>query len=439
MAQRGADGHHYQPGFGNEFVSEAVPGALPAGRNSPQRAPLGLYAEQLSGTAFTQPRAVNRRTWVYRIMPSAAHPRFDRIGNGSLRGAPFDEIEPDPNRLRWDPLPLPAGPVDFVDGLYTVGGNGDLRTRTGMAVHLYAATSPMTDRYFVDADGELLFVPQQGTLVLHTELGPLQLGPGEIAVVPRGIRFRVDLPGGPARGYLCENYGAPFTLPERGPIGANGLASERDFLAPTAAYEERGGPVEVVQKFGGNLWAAPYGHSPLDVVAWHGSYVPVKYDTANFMVLGTVSFDHPDPSIYTVLTSPSDSPGLANVDFVIFPPRWLVGEDTFRPPWFHRNVMSEFMGLVRGAYDAKAEGFLPGGASLHNTFTSHGPDAETFDRASRADLVPQKVADTLAFMFESRWMIIPTRQAMEAAHRQSGYDEVWAGLTPSFTGPSTAR
>jgi homogentisate 1,2-dioxygenase len=435
MAERRSDGHRYQPGFGNEFVSEAVPGALPAGRNSPQRAPLGLYAEQLSGTAFTQPRAVNRRTWVYRIMPSAAHPRFDRIGNGSMRGTPFDEIEPDPNRLRWDPLPLPPGPVDFVDGLYTMGGHGDLRTRSGMAVHLYAATAPMTDRYFVDADGELLFVPQQGTLVLHTELGPLQLSPGEIAVVPRGIRFRVDLPGGPARGYLCENYGAPFTLPERGPIGANGLANERDFLAPAAAYEEGRGPVEVVQKFGGNLWAAGYDHSPLDVVAWHGSYVPVKYDTANFMVLGTVSFDHPDPSIYTVLTSPSESPGLANVDFVIFPPRWLVGEDTFRPPWFHRNVMSEFMGLVRGAYDAKAEGFRPGGASVHNTFTSHGPDAETFARASRAELAPQKVADTLAFMFETRWMILPTRQAMEAPHRQPDYDSVWAGLTPSFAAP----
>ena len=369
-------------------------------------------------------------------MPSAAHPRFDRIGNGSLRSAPFNEIEPDPNRLRWDPLPLPAGPVDFVDGLYTVGGNGDLRTRTGMAVHLYAATSSMTDRYFVDADGELLFVPEQGTLVLHTELGPLQLGPGEIGLVPRGIRFRVDLPSGSARGYLCENYGAPFTLPERGPIGANGLAAERDFLAPAAAYEERVGPVEVVQKFGGNLWAAPYGHSPLDVVAWHGSYVPVKYDTADFTVLGTVSFDHPDPSIYTVLTSPSESPGQANVDFVIFPPRWLVGEDTFRPPWFHRNVMSEFMGLVEGAYDAKAEGFLPGGASLHNTFASHGPDAETFARASQVELAPQKITGTLAFMFESRWMIIPTRQAMEAAHRQPDYDSVWAGLTPSFAGPA---
>jgi homogentisate 1,2-dioxygenase len=433
------DGYGYQPGFGNEFVSEAIAGALPAGRNSPQRAPLGLYAEQISGTAFTQPRAVNRRTWVYRMMPSAAHPRFARIGNGSLRSGPFDEIEPDPNRLRWDPLPLPADPADFVDGLYTVAGNGDTRTRNGMAVHLYAASRSMTDRYFVDSDGELLFVPQLGEIVLHTELGPLRVRPGEIALVPRGIRFRVDVPGGRARGYLCENYGAAFTLPERGPIGANGLASERDFLAPVAAFEDRGETVQVVQKFGGNLWAADYGHSPLDVVAWHGSYVPVKYDTANFMVIGTVSFDHPDPSIYTVLTSPAETPGLANVDFVIFPPRWLVGEDTFRPPWYHRNVMSEFMGLVHGAYDAKAEGFLPGGASLHNTFTSHGPDAETFTRASSAELAPQKVDGTLAFMFESRWMLIPTRQAMEAAHRQRDYDAVWDGLARSFPAQGAVR
>jgi homogentisate 1,2-dioxygenase len=426
------DEHRYQPGFGNEFVTEAVGGALPAGRNSPQRAPLGLYAEQFSGAAFTQPRAVSRRTWVYRIMPSAAHPPFARIGNGSLRAGPFDEIEPDPNRLRWNPLPLPAGPADFIDGLYTMGGNGDPRTRTGMAVHLYAATASMTDRYFVDADGELLFVPQEGALILHTELGPVRLRPGEIGLIPRGIRFRVELAGGPARGYLCENYGAPFTLPERGPIGANGLASERDFLAPTAAFEEGGTAVQVVQKFGGNLWAADYDHSPLDVVAWHGNYTPVKYDTARFMVIGTVSFDHPDPSIYTVLTSASEIPGLANVDFVIFPPRWLVGEDTFRPPWFHRNVMSEFMGLVHGAYDAKAEGFLPGGASLHNTFSAHGPDAETFARASTEDLQPQKVTDTLAFMLESRWMIIPTRQAMQAAHRQAEYDAVWSGLARAF-------
>ena len=426
------DEFRYASGFGNEFTSEAVAGALPAGRNSPQRPPLGLYAEQLSGTAFTQPRAVNRRTWAYRIMPSAAHPAFARIGNGRLSGTPFGGSEPDPNRLRWDPLPVPDGPHDWVDGLYTVGGNGDIRTRAGMAVHLYTANRDMTERVFGDSDGELLFVPELGAVVLRTELGPLRVGPGEIAVVPRGIRFRVEVPDGLARGYLCENFGAPFTLPERGPIGANGLANERDFLSPRAAFTDRGGPVQVVNKFGGNLWAADYDHSPLDVVAWHGNYVPYKYDTANFMVIGTISFDHPDPSIFTVLTSASDTPGLANADFVVFAPRWLVGEDTFRPPWFHRNVMSEYMGLVRGAYDAKASGFVPGGASLHNTFASHGPDAETYARASSAELVPQKLDDTLAFMFESRWMILPTRQAMEAPHRQRDYDAVWSGLRRHF-------
>jgi homogentisate 1,2-dioxygenase len=434
----------YLSGFGNEFVTEAVKGALPDGRNSPQRAPLGLYAEQLSGTAFTQPRAVNRRSWLYRILPSAKHPAFRRIANGSLHGTPFDELDPDPNRLRWNPLPLPAEsePRDFIDGLFTVGGNGDIKTRAGMAVHLYAANRSMTDRYFVDSDGELLFVPELGALLLHTELGPLRVSPGEIAVLPRGIRFRVELPdtepGYPdsgyrvARGYLCENFGASFSLPERGPIGANGLANERDFRYPHAAFEERARPVQVVNKFGGNLWAADYDHSPLDVVAWHGSYAPYKYDTASFMVLGTISFDHPDPSIFTVLTSPSDTTGLANVDFVIFAPRWLVGEDTFRPPWFHRNVMSEYLGLVTGEYDAKSAGFTPGCASLHNTFASHGPDAETYARASTRQLAPQKLDSTLAFMLETRWTILPTRQAMNAPWRQQNYDEVWGGLSREF-------
>jgi homogentisate 1,2-dioxygenase len=428
------DDFQYESGFGNEFVTEAVKDAIPVGRNSPQQAPLGLYAEQLSGTAFTQPRAVNQRTWVYRILPSARHPAFRRIDNKNLKSTPFDELEPDPNRLRWDPLPLPTSDreTDFIDGLFTIGGNGDSRTRNGMAVHLYAANASMRDRYFVDSDGELLFVPELNAVILHTELGPLRVSPGEIAVVPRGIRFRVELPDEFARGYLCENFGASFTLPERGPIGANGLANERDFKYPRAAFEEREGPVEVVNKFGGNLWAAQYDHSPLDVVAWHGSYAPYKYDTRDFMVIGSISFDHPDPSIFTVLTSPTDTSGLANVDFVIFAPRWLVGENTFRPPWFHRNVMSEYMGLVSGAYDAKAAGFTPGGGSLHNTFASHGPDAETYARASTAELVPQKLDDTLAFMFESRWTIQPTRQAMDAPNRQRDYDEVWAGLTRHF-------
>jgi homogentisate 1,2-dioxygenase len=428
------DEFRYSSGFGNEFATEAVAGSLPAGRNSPQQAPLGLYAEQLSGTAFTQPRGVNRRSWLYRILPSAKHPAFRRIDNMHLKGTPFDELEPDPNRLRWDPLPLPveSAPRDFVDGLFTVGGNGDLKTRNGIAVHLYAANRSMQDRYFVDSDGELLLVPELGTVIVHTELGPMRVSPGEIAVVPRGIRFRVELTDDFARGYACENFGVNFTLPERGPIGANGLANERDFLSPHAAFEERNHTVQVVNKFGGNLWAADYDHSPLDVVAWHGNYAPYKYDTANYMVIGTISHDHPDPSIFTVLTSPTDAPGLANCDFVIFAPRWLVGEDTFRPPWFHRNIMSEYMGLVTGEYDAKAEGFVPGGGSLHNTYASHGPDADTYARASTADLKPQKLDGTLAFMFESRWMILPTRQAMEATFRQRDYDAVWSGLTRNF-------
>jgi homogentisate 1,2-dioxygenase len=432
-ARKVAAGLGYSPGFGNEHFSEAVAGALPVGRNSPQRAPLGLYAEQLSGTAFTEPRHQNRRSWLYRIRPSAAHPAFRRIGNKQLRTAPFTEVEPDPNRLRWNPLPLPQMPTDFVDGLVTVGGNGDALQRAGIGIHWYAANRSMTDRVFSDADGELLIVPERGGLLLRTELGLLSAEPGHIALIPRGVRFRVELLDADARGYVCENYGQPFRLPDLGPIGANGLANARDFLAPVAWFEDRDGPVEVVNKFGGNLWAAVYDHSPLDVVAWHGSHLPYLYDLHRFNALGSISYDHPDPSIFTVLTSPSDTPGLANVDFVVFAPRWLVGEDTFRPPYFHRNVMSEFMGLVEGAYDAKAEGFMPGGASLHNMMSAHGPDRETFEAASSAELKPQKTGDGLAFMYETRWPVVPTAHALSAGHRQPDYDAVWQGLERHFT------
>ncbi|KAF4405651.1 homogentisate 1,2-dioxygenase [Streptomyces lycii] len=434
-ARKTAEGLSYSSGFGNEHSSEAVPGALPVGRNSPQRAPLGLYAEQLSGSAFTEPRAVNRRSWLYRIRPSAAHPAFTRTGNGALRSAPFDETVPDPNRLRWDPLPAPAAGTDFVAGLWTLGGNGDVRQRTGMAVHLYAANASMTGRVFSDADGELLIVPEHGGLLLRTEFGLLRAEPGHVALIPRGVRFRVELLDDTARGYVCENYGRPFVLPDLGPIGANGLAAPRDFLAPTAAYEDREEPVEVVNKFCGNLWAATYDHSPLDVVAWHGTHLPYVYDLRRFNVLGTISYDHPDPSIFTVLTSPSDTPGLAGVDFVVFAPRWLVGEDTFRPPYFHRNVMSEYMGLIEGAYDAKTSGpggFVPGGGSLHNMMSAHGPDRDTFEAASAAELKPQKLDDGLAFMFETRWPVTATAQALEAGHRQQGYDAVWQGLERHF-------
>jgi homogentisate 1,2-dioxygenase len=415
------------PGFGGSFESEAVAGALPVGRNSPQKVPYGLYAEQVSGSAFTAPRHENRHSWLYRMRPSADHrPYRPYMGAPSLLSAPFDEASP--NRLRWDPLSLAQGEADFVDGLFTYGGNGDGSAREGMAVHLYAATQSMARKIFFDSDGELLIVPQQGMLHLATEFGAFSVAPQEIAVIPRGVRFRVELPGGPARGYVCENSGAPFRLPELGPIGSNGLANVRDFETPTAWFEDVEGAFELVQKFQGRLWTTTLDHSPLDVVAWHGNLAPCRYDLRRFNVLNTVSFDHPDPSIFTVLTSPSETAGTANVDFVIFPPRWLVAEDTFRPPWFHRNVMSEFMGLITGVYDAKAQGFAPGGASLHNQMSSHGPDRASYRQAVEAELKPHKIETGMAFMFESRLVIRPTAQALNTPQLQKDYDSCWAGF-----------
>ena len=425
----------YQTGFGNEFATEAAPGALPVGQNSPQKAPLGLYAEQFSGTAFTAPRASNKRTWTYRIRPSVLHRPFEQIDHKLFRSSPFDEIVTTPNQLRWNPMPIPTEPTNFIDGISTIAGNGDSFAQTGMAVHIYACNKGMGERYFYNADGEMLIVPEMGRLGILTELGLLQVGPGSVAAIPRGLKFRVE----PAaddkqcRGYICENYGQQFRLPELGPIGANGLANSRDFETPVAWYEDVEGKFELVAKFGGNLWSCEIDHSPLDVVAWHGNYAPYRYNLRRFNTIGSISFDHPDPSIFTVLTSPSGEPGVANCDFVIFPDRWLVAENTFRPPWYHRNTMSEYMGLIYGAYDAKEEGFVPGGGSLHNQMSAHGPDQDAFDKALKADLKPQKLEGTMAFMFESRYIIRPTKFAMETSQLQHEYSDVWQGLKKNFS------
>jgi len=426
----------YQTGFGNEFATEAVEGALPGGQNSPQKAPLGLYAEQFSGTAFTAPRAGNKRTWTYRIRPSVLHKPFKQIDNKLFRSSPFDEVVTTPNQLRWDPLPIPAEPADFIDGITTIAGNGDHFSQTGIGIHIYTCNKGMGERYFYNADAEMLILPEMGRLGILTELGLLQVGPGSVAVIPRGLKFKVE----PApddkhcRGYICENYGQQFRLPELGPIGANGLANSRDFETPVAWYEDIEGTFELVAKFGGNLWSCEMDHSPLDVVAWHGNYAPYRYDLRRFNTIGSISFDHPDPSIFTVLTSPSGEPGVANCDFVIFPDRWLVAENTFRPPWYHRNFMSEYMGLIYGAYDAKEEGFVPGGGSLHNQMSAHGPDLDAFEKASNADLAPQKLEGTMAFMFESRYIIRPTKFAMETSQLQHEYSKVWQKLKKNFEG-----
>jgi len=424
----------YQAGFGHEFASEALPGALPRLQNAPQKVPYGLYLEEVHGTAMTAPRGVSRATWTYRIRPSTMHKPFRQIDSRLIRSGPFTEVPPTPNQLRWRPLPIPSTPTDFVDGIMTIGGNGDPAWQSGAAIHVYAVSASMRDRFFYNADGEMLIVPQQGTLRFHTELGVLDVAPAEIGVIPRGVKFRVELvDGAGARGWICENYGQQFRLPDLGPIGTSGLANARDFLAPVAAYEDREGDFRVLAKYGGGLWEAEIDHSPLDIVAWRGNYVPYKYDLNRFQCINTVTYDHPDPSIYCVLSSPTAVPGTANVEMGCFPPRWSVANDTFRPPPFHRNVASEFLGLISGQYIGKAaDSFAPGTASLHNCFSGHGPDADAYERGKNADLQPTFLDNTMTFVFETMLPVRPTRFALETDALERDYYTHWQRLKKNF-------
>ncbi len=423
-----AESLDYLTGFGNQFSSEALPGALPVGQNSPQKHALGLYAELLSGTAFTVPRAEARRTWLYRVKPSAGHPRYQRLDR-QIAGGEMGPITP--NRLRWNAFDLPTQPTDFIDGLHIMASTASAEQVEGVSIYNYVANASM-QRAFFNADGEWLIVPQLGRLRIVTELGLLDVEPQEIVVVPRGMKFRVVLLDDCARGYVCENHGSALRLPDLGPIGSNGLANSRDFQAPVAWFEDRDEPTLLVQKFLGELWETQLDHSPFDVVGWHGNNVSYKYDLRRFNTIGTVSFDHPDPSIFTVLTAPGAVHGQANIDFVIFPPRWMVAENTFRPPWFHRNLMNEFMGLIDGAYDAKAEGFMPGGASLHNCMSAHGPDNATAEKAVATALQPHKIENTMAFMFETGKVLRPSQFALECPQLQPDYDACWTGMAKTF-------
>ena len=426
----------YMPGFGNDFETEALPGALPQGMNSPQKCAYGLYAEQLSGTAFTAPRGQNERTWCYRIRPSVKHTgRFEKIDLPHWQSAPC--VDPDVISLgqyRWDPLPHTREALTFVSGMRTMTTAGDVNTQVGMAAHIYLATASMEDEYFYSADSELLVVPQEGGLRFCTELGIVDLEPKEVAILPRGMVFRVELIDGPARGFVCENYGQKFDLPSRGPIGANCLANPRDFKTPVAAFEDRDATSRLIVKWCGQFHATSIDHSPLDVVAWHGNYAVCKYDLRTFSPVGSILFDHPDPSIFTVLTAPSGVPGTANIDFVLFRERWMVAEDTFRPPWYHKNIMSELMGNIYGVYDAKPDGFIPGGMSLHNMMLPHGPDEDAFEGASRADLQAEKLDNTMSFMFETRFPQHLTPFAAKEAPLQSNYPDCWNGLKKRFDG-----
>ncbi len=424
----------YMSGFGNSFETEALANALPVGRNSPQKCNYGLYAEQLSGSAFTAPQGKNERSWLYRIRPSVKHSQsYAPVDPGLMRTAPnLEERKPMLGQMRWDPSPVPATPMSFVEGLQTITTAGDSDTQVGMAAHIVMVTRSMQAEYFFNSDGEYLIVAQHNSLRFCTEFGVIEIEPGEICLIPRGVIFRCELVNGPARAYVCENYGGAFTLPDRGPIGANCLANPRDFLTPVAAYEDREEPSRLHVKWGGDLFVTEIGQSPLDVAAWHGNYYPYKYDLRRYAAVGSISYDHPDPSIFTVLTSPSGEPGTANIDFVIFPERWMVAENTFRPPWYHRNIMSEFMGLIYGVYDAKPEGFVPGGFSLHNQMLPHGPDAPAFEHASTVELKPVKLTGTMAFMFETRFPQRVTRHAASLPTLQGNYIGCWDGMTKRF-------
>jgi len=425
----------YMPGFGNDFETESLEGALPQGQNSPQRCNYGLYAEQLSGSPFTAPRGANERSWLYRIRPSVKHTgRFSPLDMPFWKTAPHIVPGIPLAQIRWDPVPLSSEKLTFITGLRTMTTAGDVHTQTGMAAHIYQVTAPMRDEVFYNADGELLIVPETGRLDIFTELGRLEIAAAEIAVIPRGLKFKVAPINGPSRGYVCENYGAKFTLPERGPIGANCLANPRDFKTPVAAFEDRDTPHLLIVKWCGNFHQTELGHSPLDVVAWHGNYAPYKYNLRTYSPVGSIAFDHPDPSIFTVLTAPSGEPGTANIDFVIFPERWLVAENSFRPPWYHMNIMSEFMGLIYGQYDAKEEGFRPGGMSLHNCMLPHGPDAAAFEKASTKPLTPVKLTNTMAFMFETRFPQQLTAYAAGLPQLQQDYAACWAGIEKKFDG-----
>ena len=431
----------YMPGFGNDFETEALPGALPKGRNSPQKCGYGLYGEQLSGTAFTAPSHQNERTWCYRIRPSVKHShRYTKIDLPLWQTAP--NTVPDVVSLgqyRWDPIPHSGTPLDWLTGMRTMTTAGDVNTQIGMASHIYLVTASMEDTYFYSADSELLIVPQEGRLQFFTELGVIDLAPQEIVVIPRGLLYRVEVLEGPARGFVCENYGQTFALPSRGPVGANCLANRRDFKTPVAAFEDRETPSRVVIKWCGQFHETSIGHSPLDVVAWHGNYSPYKYNLNDYCPVGAILFDHPDPSIYTVLTAPSGVEGTANIDFVLFRDRWNVAEDTFRPPWYHKNIMSELMGNIYGQYDAKPQGFVPGGMSLHNMMLPHGPDKEAFERASNAKLEPQKLTQTMSFMFETRFPQHLTKFAATAAPLQDDYIDCWSDIEKKFNGTPSKK
>jgi homogentisate 1,2-dioxygenase len=423
-------------GFGAPLQSEALPGALPLHQNSPRHAPYGLYPEQLSGTAFGLPRHKNLRTWLYRIRPSAQQSPFRPLRHETFTTA-FTSEPVEPNLFGWRPCPIPSAGQDFVDGIVTLGGAGDGHSRRGYALHWFTANRSMDNRAFCNADGDFLLVPQLGELTLVTELGVLEVGTGQIALLPRGLRYSVVLRSPAARGFIAEVYGRHFELPERGVIGANGLADARHFRTSTAWFEDR---LElgyrITSKLGGVLYDAQQDYSPYDVVAWHGNYVPYVYDLAAFVPVSNVRVDHPDPSIYSVVSCPLDETGSNLLDLIVFPPRWDPTEHTFRPPFFHRNATMEWNAVVRS--DSSDGALFESGVSfLTPPMTPHGVTSAAVERAFRLDeataAVPHRSSDqSLWIQFESSLPLQLSPLAREPSRAILDWPTVWGAYRNHF-------
>ena len=430
-----------QGGFANAFESEALPDALPRDQNSPRLSAYGLYAEQINATGFVARREHNRRSWVYRIRPAAQHSKLEPLDHPTYR-QDFDLDNPEPNLSGWAPLPMPDSPTDFVDGIYTLGGSGGAEVRRGFAVHLYVANRSMENRSFYNADGEMLLVPQQGKLTLQTESGVLDVDPGMVAIIPRGLKFSVLLREDHARGYIGEVFGRSFHLPERGPVGANGLADSRHFRAPVAYHENRLVPgYSITAKFCGKLFGATQDYSPYDVVAWHGDYTPYVYELRHFSPVINGRMDHADPSIFSVLTAPLDEEGANNLDFVFFPPRWDVSEGTFRPPFFHRNAVTEINGIIRDPAGYKAP-FYSGGCFITPAMTAHGIRAggvEGFlSMSDEAADRPHRFRDnSMWFQFETVLPFYLTSWAKKAGQRIDDWHHIWGTYRDHYQPPNS--
>ncbi|GLI78307.1 hypothetical protein PoHVEF18_006618 [Penicillium ochrochloron] len=400
------DKFKYLNGFNGYHQSEAAEGVIPLVINIPQKSKYGLHTERISGSSFTAPRKDSKQTWLYRLLPSTCHEDFSLLENHpfNLKNVLNSKYQYSPNRSTWAPAQI-AKEADFLTGLQLIGGAGNPTMKEGLAYYAFTAGKSMpSNQAFYSADGDFLLAPQKGTLDIRTEMGYLRVRSNEICVVPRGIRFHVSLPAGPVRGFALELFEGHFELPELGPIGSTGLANIRDFEIPTASFDNSNVDTEIIAKFAGQVHRTVHRGSIFNVAGWSGTYYPFKYDLGKFNTIGSVSYDHTDPSIFTVLTAPSSVPGEAVVDVAVFGPRWLVMEKSYRPPYFHRNTMSEFAFVIKGGFDVTPlPPQLEGLFLLSNTMCAHGADPESWKQATEKELVPEKIPPgNLGMMFESK-------------------------------------